>query len=160
MPRRRHAPLLDARRQNKVGTSPGEVPTNVRRDGEDPREGPAADASGHDPSRACFVYLLRCGDGSLYCGWTVDLDGRLDAHRRGRGARYTRGRLPLNLVYWERWASPGEALRGEARLKGLPKTKKEALVAAFGLEGKSPSASCGREVRAGKGADLSAAEPP
>lgn len=95
-------------------------------------------ASPLPPRGQCCVYLLRCRDGSLYCGWTVDLAHRLEAHQRGRGARYTRGRLPLRLVYWEAWPTPGEALRGEARLKKRTKARKELLVAAFGLEREGP----------------------
>ncbi|MEG1849131.1 MAG: GIY-YIG nuclease family protein, partial [Oscillospiraceae bacterium] len=52
----------------------------------------------------CFVYLLRCGDGSLYTGWTDDLARRLAAHQAGKGAKYTRSHLPVELVYRERLA--------------------------------------------------------
>lgn len=85
-----------------------------------------------------FVYILRCGDGTLYTGATTDLDRRLAQHRRGVGARYTRGRLPLELVYWEEKASLGEALSREAEIKSLAKTRKEKMVRAF-LRGDEPA---------------------
>jgi len=71
-----------------------------------------------------WVYLLSCGDGTLYCGMTNDLDRRLAAHRRGRGARYTRGRLPLELVLRERARDRSDALRREAALKRLSRAEK------------------------------------
>jgi predicted GIY-YIG superfamily endonuclease len=75
-----------------------------------------------------FVYVLRCRDGSLYTGVTTDLARRLAAHQSGRGARYTRGRLPVRLVYRERAASRGAALRREASIKRLRRAAKLALV--------------------------------
>ena len=48
-----------------------------------------------------YVYLLKCGDGSLYCGWTTDLEARVEQHALGRGAKYTRSRLPVKLVWYE-----------------------------------------------------------
>ena len=77
---------------------------------------------------ACFVYLLRCGDGSLYTGSTTDLSRRLAAHRSGRGAKYTRSRLPVELVYWEEAPDWPAALRREAAIKRLPRKKKLALI--------------------------------
>ena len=78
---------------------------------------------------ACCVYLLRCGDGSLYTGSTTDLSRRLAAHRSGRGAKYTRSRLPVELVYWEEVPDWSAALRREAAIKRLTREKKLALVA-------------------------------
>lgn len=78
---------------------------------------------------ACFVYLLRCGDGSLYTGSTTDLRRRLAAHRSGRGAKYTRSRLPVELVYWEEAPDWSGALRREAAIKRLTREKKLALIA-------------------------------
>jgi putative endonuclease len=75
------------------------------------------------------VYLLRCADGTLYCGITNDLAGRLAAHDAGRGAKYTRGRGPLELVYQRRVRGKGRALRLEAELKRLSRTEKLALIA-------------------------------
>ena len=77
----------------------------------------------------CFVYVLRCGDDSLYTGSTTDLDRRLKAHRSGHGAKYTRGRLPLELVYWEEVPDWPSALRREAAIKRLTRAEKLALIA-------------------------------
>jgi len=74
------------------------------------------------------IYMLRCGDGSLYTGITNDLTKRLAAHRAGTGARYTRARLPVRLVYREARATRGSALRREAAIKRLPRAAKLALV--------------------------------
>jgi predicted GIY-YIG superfamily endonuclease len=74
------------------------------------------------------VYLLRCGDGTLYTGITNDLPRRLAAHARGRGARYTRGRGPLALVHSEPARTRSAALRREHELKRLRRGKKLALL--------------------------------
>lgn len=74
-----------------------------------------------------YVYLLRCADATLYCGITNDLDRRLRDHNGGKGARYTRGRLPVRVVYREEADSKGEALRRERAIKKMPKVKKERL---------------------------------
>ncbi len=76
------------------------------------------------------VYILRCRDGSLYTGATDDLRRRLERHAAGKGARYTRSRLPVKLVYEERAGDRGAALRREAALKRLTRAEKLALVAA------------------------------
>ncbi len=76
------------------------------------------------------VYILRCGDGSLYTGITNDLARRLAAHESGRGAAYTRGRRPLNLVYTERRRGRASALRREAAIKRLTRDAKLALIEA------------------------------
>lgn len=75
------------------------------------------------------VYLLRCGDGTLYAGITNDLARRLAAHRAGRGARYTRGRGPLQLVHSEPAGTRAQALRREHAVKQLPRAAKLALCA-------------------------------
>ena len=72
------------------------------------------------------VYILRCVDGSLYTGCTNDRDRRLRAHGQGR-VKYTRGRLPVALVYWESSADKSAALRHEAAIKRLPRRTKLAL---------------------------------
>ena len=77
-----------------------------------------------------WVYLLRCRDGSLYCGWTADLDRRLGAHRAGRASRYTASRLPVELVLARPMPDRGSARREEARIKRLTRADKLALVAA------------------------------
>ena len=74
------------------------------------------------------VYVLRCGDGTLYTGATRDLERRLGQHRAGRGARYTRSRLPVSLVYREAARDRGAALRREAALKRLTRAEKLRLV--------------------------------
>ena len=74
------------------------------------------------------LYLLRCGDGSLYCGVTNDLPRRLAAHREGKGARYTRGRGPLRVVYQEACADRPAALRREHAVKRLTREAKLRLV--------------------------------
>ena len=71
-----------------------------------------------------WVYLLRCADGSLYCGWTSDLDRRLTAHAAGRASRYTRSRLPVELAAAIPVADRSAALREEARIKRLPRAAK------------------------------------
>ena len=76
------------------------------------------------------LYLLRCGDGSLYTGIAIDVERRIDEHRQGRrGARYLRGRGPLQLAYWVEAGDRATALRLEHRVKRLKKADKEALVA-------------------------------
>lgn len=80
---------------------------------------------------AVFVYMLRCKDGSLYTGWTNDLVHRLAMHRSGRGAKYTRGRGPLELVYTEELADKESALRRECAIKAMPRAKKLLLASAW-----------------------------
>ena len=85
-----------------------------------------------------YLYMLRCGDGSLYTGITTDVEKRLEAHRAGKGAKYTRGRGPLELVYRELCASHGDALRREVQIKRLSRQEKQALVAfSEEIDGKS-----------------------
>ena len=75
------------------------------------------------------LYILRCGDGSLYTGITNNLEKRLAAHRAGRGAKYTRGRGPLELVYREDCADHSAALKREIEIKALPREEKMKLIA-------------------------------
>lgn len=77
---------------------------------------------------AAFVYLLRCADGSLYCGWTTDVERRVRAHNRGKASRYTSRRLPVELAYVRAVADRSTALREEARIKRLTRSEKLALV--------------------------------
>lgn len=74
-----------------------------------------------------YLYILRCGDGSLYTGITTDVERRLETHRRGRGAKYTRGRGPLELLYREACGTHSEALKRELEVKKLPAAQKQAL---------------------------------
>lgn len=75
-----------------------------------------------------YLYILRCGDGSLYTGITTDVEVRLDAHRSGKGAKYTRGRGPLELVYQEECESHSHALKRELEIKALPREEKQKLI--------------------------------
>ena len=77
-----------------------------------------------------WVYLLSCGDGSLYTGWTTDVQSRLARHRAGRASRYTASRLPVTLVYARPTLDRGAALREEARIKRLSRQQKLELIAA------------------------------
>ncbi len=84
-----------------------------------------------------FVYLLRCRDGSLYCGWTNDLALRLTRHNAGTGAAYTRSRRPVALVWHAECGDRGAALAREWAIKRLPRSDKLRLVAEAGA-GKRP----------------------
>ena len=75
-----------------------------------------------------YVYILRCGDGSLYTGITTDLDRRLEQHHAGRASRYTRSRLPVALVWSGEVGSWSAALREERRIKAMRKAEKEELL--------------------------------
>lgn len=75
-----------------------------------------------------FVYMLRCGDGTLYTGMTDDVQRRLEAHRSGKGAKYTRGRGPLELVYQETLPTRQEALSREWHIKHMTREEKQNLI--------------------------------
>ena len=75
-----------------------------------------------------YVYLLRCADGTLYTGFTNNLARRLTAHNAGKGAKYTRGRRPVELVYWESFSNKSSALRREYAIKQLPRRQKLTLI--------------------------------
>ena len=74
------------------------------------------------------LYILRCGDGSLYTGITTDVERRLEEHRSGKGAKYTRGRTPLELVYREECGDHSAALRREHEIKALSRAEKLKLI--------------------------------
>ena len=76
-----------------------------------------------------YTYVLRCADGTLYTGWTNDLEKRLAAHNEGCGAKYTRARLPVELAYFERHATKEEAMSREYAIKQLTRAQKDALIA-------------------------------
>jgi putative endonuclease len=76
----------------------------------------------------CFTYLIQCADGSLYCGWTNDLEKRVKAHNAGHGAKYTRSRRPVKLVYYETFATKQEAMRREWEIKQLRRAEKLDLI--------------------------------
>ena len=75
-----------------------------------------------------YLYILRCGDGSLYTGITTDVESRLAQHRSGKGAKYTRGRGPLEVVYTEECEDHSAALKRELAVKALPREEKEKLI--------------------------------
>ncbi len=78
-----------------------------------------------------YTYLLLCADGSLYCGWTNNLDGRVKAHNAGKGGKYTRSRLPVRLVWWEEYETKEEAMSREFHVKKLGRREKLKLVDSF-----------------------------
>ena len=82
-----------------------------------------------------YLYILRCCDGSLYTGITTDVEKRLETHRSGKGAKYTRGRGPLERVYTEDCGDHSAALRRELEVKALPRGEKEKLIASFEKRG-------------------------
>jgi len=75
-----------------------------------------------------YTYLLRCADGTLYCGWTNDLEKRLAAHNCGQGAKYTKPRRPVELVYYEEHETKEEAMRREVQIKRLTRAEKLNLI--------------------------------
>lgn len=84
---------------------------------------------GKKPTKPVFtVYILKCSDGTLYTGWTDDLEKRLAAHNAGKGAKYTRGRGPVELVYQESFSSKSEAMKREYAVKKLPRDEKMKLI--------------------------------
>lgn len=85
---------------------------------------------GDEPEVNYYVYLLRCSDNTLYTGCTNDLKRRIQAHNAGKGAKYTRSRRPVELVYQEVQPDKSAALRREAEVKRLSRKKKLALIAA------------------------------
>ena len=76
-----------------------------------------------------YLYILRCGDGTLYTGITTDVEKRLEQHRTGKGAKYTRGRQPLELVYREKCGDHSTALKREYEIKKMPRDAKMRLIA-------------------------------
>jgi putative endonuclease len=75
--------------------------------------------------------MVKCSDGSLYCGWTNDLDKRIKAHNEGKGAKYTKTRLPVSLVYFEEFETKEEAMSREWHIKHLRRSEKLKLIEAF-----------------------------
>jgi putative endonuclease len=94
-----------------------------------------------------WVYMLRCADGSLYTGWSVDVAARLRSHRSGRGSRYTASRLPVELALALPMPDRTAAMREEARIKRLDRAGKLALIAAAASPHEEPRLE-GGEVRA------------
>lgn len=75
-----------------------------------------------------YVYMLRCADNTLYTGWTTNLEKRVAVHNAGKGAKYTRNRCPVELVYYECLETKSEALRRECAIKKLTRCEKTALI--------------------------------
>ena len=76
-----------------------------------------------------YTYHLECSDGTLYCGWTNDLEKRVKAHNSGRGAKYTKPRRPVRLVWYETFETKEEAMSREVKVKQLSRNQKDELVA-------------------------------
>ncbi len=79
-----------------------------------------------------FVYILRCCDDTLYTGYTNDMDARFKVHSSGKGAKYTRGRLPVTLVFFQTFPYKSSAMKREAQIKRLTRTEKLSLIASTG----------------------------
>ena len=75
-----------------------------------------------------YTYILKCKDDSLYTGWTNDLKKRITSHNAGKGAKYTKARRPVELVYYEEFQTRGEAMKREYAIKQLSRKEKEALI--------------------------------
>ena len=75
-----------------------------------------------------YTYILECSDGTFYVGWTNNLKKRIKTHNQGKGARYTRGRTPVNLVYWEEYDSRSDAQKREITIKNYSRKEKERLI--------------------------------
>ena len=75
-----------------------------------------------------YTYIVQCSDGTYYTGWTNDLEKRIKSHNAGTGAKYTRHRLPVTLVYYEAFATKQEAMRREYAIKHLSRHQKEHLI--------------------------------
>jgi len=74
-----------------------------------------------------YVYIVRCADGTLYTGWTANLNERIKTHNKSKGAKYTRGRLPVELVHFEMFEDKSSAMKREARIKKMTKIQKKQL---------------------------------
>ncbi len=75
-----------------------------------------------------YTYILKCSDGTLYTGWTNNLEKRLNAHNSGKGAKYTKVRRPVQLMYYEEFATKEEAMKREYAIKHFTRTQKEKLI--------------------------------
>lgn len=80
-----------------------------------------------------YVYLVRCRDDSFYCGYTNDIERRIKVHNSGKGAKYTAGRLPVELAYYEEFSTRSDAMRRECEIKKLTRIQKTELVNTFAL---------------------------
>ena len=81
-----------------------------------------------------YTYLLKCADNTLYCGWTNHLEKRIAAHNQGKGAKYTKARRPVELVYYESYPTKEEAMRREVQIKKLSRKDKLFLIKESGCK--------------------------
>ena len=94
---------------------------------------------GAEPVRKVnYTYIVRCSDGTLYTGWTNDLDKRIRDHNEGRGAKYTRSRRPVMLAYYEEFLTKEEAMSREWAIKHMPRAKKEEMIRSAGAAADIP----------------------
>lgn len=84
--------------------------------------------------KKAYTYILECNDGSLYTGWTNDLEKRVACHNTGKGSKYTASRLPVKVVYYEIFQTKQEAMRREYAIKQLSRKEKMNLIAHAGVE--------------------------
>ncbi|EGC73958.1 hypothetical protein HMPREF0490_02465 [Lachnospiraceae bacterium 6_1_37FAA] len=75
-----------------------------------------------------YTYIVKCSDGTFYTGWTNDLTRRMEAHNQGRGAKYTKARRPVTLIYYETFETKEEAMKREYAIKRLSRKEKEELI--------------------------------
>ena len=78
-----------------------------------------------------YVYILECKDGTYYTGWTNNLEKRLKAHNEGKGAKYTKARLPVSLIYYEEFQLKEDAMRREYAIKQMTRIEKGGLIRAY-----------------------------
>lgn len=120
---------IDRRRKKRKAEAPAaDVPEQKAQETSARAEEKSDEIIAAKTTETNYAYLLRCADGSLYAGWTNDLEKRLTAHRSGKGAKYTKAHLPVELAYHETFATKEEAMRREWELKQMTKAQKEALV--------------------------------
>lgn len=84
--------------------------------------------------RKSYTYIVECADGTYYTGWTNNIEKRIQAHNSGNGAKYTKSRLPVSLVYFEEFDSKEEAMSREWHIKQLTRPEKERLINSKGLK--------------------------
>ena len=97
-----------------------------------------------------YTYLLECSDHSFYCGWTNDLDKRVMAHNSGNGAKYTKSRRPVALVYYETYETKEAAMKREAAIKRMSRREKERLISGGPEPDGGQKHGCGSEPDGGQ----------
>ncbi|WP_458415369.1 GIY-YIG nuclease family protein [Schinkia sp. CFF1] len=98
-----------------------------------------------ESSNKYYVYILKCHDGSYYTGYTNNLEKRIEKHQKGKGAKYTRGRTPVELLFYEEYESKREALQEEYRIKQLTREQKEKY-----MQKTKHHSMCGEDEKRGK----------